>query len=271
MGRVDRAIRRQPVCRISLMRHKPSHRSDRQRIDVTELAIGLGGRIAILVPLGVLIGLADRRRFTVRWLVVAAFLVAINAFLLTGGYGWIPDVVGGEWDWQSKLFALCTTLAIAILPAFGWRRSGLTLKQEPGSIKAAVPVCLLYCAVFVAFAVAFPSGKVGVEEVAFQLTMPGLEEEPFYRGILLLGLDRAFTGRKRFLGVEWGWGAVISCFLFGMAHAFGFSDGHFMFDWMIMALTALPSFIIVWLRIRTGSVLLPILLHNFGNSFSLIV
>lgn len=39
---------------------------------------------------------------------------------------------------------------------------------------------------------------------------------------------------------------------------------------MTMALTALPAFIAVWLRLRTGSLLLPILLHNFGNAFSLI-
>jgi len=38
---------------------------------------------------------------------------------------------------------------------------------------------------------------------------------------------------------------------------------------MTMALTALPSFIAVWLRLRTGSVLLPVLLHNFGNSISM--
>jgi membrane protease YdiL (CAAX protease family) len=102
------------------------------------------------------------------------------------------------------------------------------------------------------------------------LTMPGLEEEPFYRGILLFALDQAFTGRKRFLGVDWGWGAVLVCFLFGMAHAFGFSHGSFSFDPMTMALTAIPSFIAVWLRLRTGSLLLPVLLHNFGNSFSLL-
>jgi membrane protease YdiL (CAAX protease family) len=38
-----------------------------------------------------------------------------------------------------------------------------------------------------------------------------------------------------------------------------------------MALTALPSFVGVWLRLRTGSLLLPILIHNFGNSISLLV
>src|SRR3546814_14011388 len=101
-------------------------------------------------------------------------------------------------------------------------------------------------------ALAFPSGTASADDVAFQLTMPGLEEETFYRGILLFALYRAFTGRVRFLGVEWGWGAVLSCLLFGMAHAFGFSDGQFSFDPLVVALTALPSFIGVWLTLRTG-------------------
>jgi len=55
-----------------------------------------------------------------------------------------------------------------------------------------------------------------------------------------------------------------------MAHAFGFSDGRFSFEAITMALTAIPAFIAVWLRLRTGSMLLPVLLHNFGNAFSLI-
>ncbi len=42
------------------------------------------------------------------------------------------------------------------------------------------------------------------EEIVFQLTMPGFEEELFYRGILLFALSQAFTDRIRFLGVDWG-------------------------------------------------------------------
>jgi len=37
----------------------------------------------------------------------------------------------------------------------------------------------------------------------------------------------------------------------------------------VMTLTAVPALIAVWMRLRTGSLLLPVLLHNFGNSFSL--
>nr|WP_316629829.1 CPBP family intramembrane glutamic endopeptidase [uncultured Brevundimonas sp.] len=231
--------------------------------------IGLGGVLTLLLVVGTAIGLTDRRRFSWRWLVVAALLVAVNDAFLTGFYGRLPDVIGGSWNWQGKLLALAATLAIAASPAFGWRRAGLTLTQAPGSLKAALPVAALYCAFFVVIAMAFPGGSSTGEDIAFQLTMPGLEEEPFYRGVLLFALCQAFTGTKRFLGVDWSWGAVLSCALFGLAHAFGFSNGAFSFDPKTMALTAVPSFIAVWLRLRTGSLLLPILLHNFGNSFSL--
>jgi membrane protease YdiL (CAAX protease family) len=143
--------------------------------------------------------------------------------------------------------------------------------QAPGSLKAVLPVMFLYCAFFLALALAFPDGPPSREDIAFQLTMPGLQEELFYRGVLLFALDRAFTARARFLGVDWGWGAVLSCLLFGLDHAFGFSNGQFSFDPMFMALTALPSFIGVWVRLRTGSLLLPIVMHNFGNAISLLV
>jgi membrane protease YdiL (CAAX protease family) len=233
--------------------------------------IEVGGVLALLLLAGGAIGLADRERFSPTWLLVAAGLVFLNDFLLSRGYGLLPHLIPqSQWNWQGKILALAATLAVAALPAFGWRRSGLTLVQTAGSLKRCVPVALLYGLFFVAMAFAFPDrDPASPETIAFQLTMPGLEEEPFYRGVLLLALDRAFTARVRLFGVEWGWGAVLSCALFGLAHAFGFAHGWFSFDPMIMALTALPSFIAVWLRLRTGSVLLPVLLHNFGNSISM--
>ncbi len=223
--------------------------------------------VAILLVAGTALGLIRRDRFSLRWLLVAAALVFVNDLLLTRGYGLIPRVLAdSDWNWEGKVLALLATLAIAALPAFGWRRVGLTLRQEPGSLKAAVPVALLYCAFFAALALAFPGDAPDAEAVAFQLTMPGFEEEPFYRGILLFALAQAFAGRVRFLGVDWHWGAILSCVMFGLAHAFGYSDGSFSFDPVIMALTAIPSLLAIWLVLRTRSLLLPVLLHNFGNA-----
>ncbi|WP_137751814.1 CPBP family intramembrane glutamic endopeptidase [Sphingopyxis sp. L1A2A] len=231
--------------------------------------ISIAAIIVILLVTGTALGLIRRDSFSIRWLLVAAALVLINDLLLTRAYGLIPSVLpDSDWNWEGKILALTATLAIAALPAFGWRRVGLTLRQAPGSWKAAIPVAILYCAFFAALALAFPSEAGSPESIAFQLTMPGFEEEPFYRGILLFALAQAFTARVRFLGVEWNWGAILSCVLFGLAHAFGYSDGTFSFDPLFLALTAVPSLLAVWLVLRTRSLALPILLHNFGNAIS---
>lgn len=71
--------------------------------------------------------------------------------------------------------------------------------------------------------------------------------------------------RRQLLGVDRDWGPK-SCLLFGLAHAFDYSDSDFSFELLVMALTAIPSFITSWIRLLTGSLLLPILPHNFGNS-----
>ena len=234
--------------------------------------IGIVGVVGILLAVGAAVGLLDRRSFSLSWLLVAACLVAANDLLLTNVYGLIPNgFAGSDWNWQGKILALCATLAIASLRQFGWRETGLTLAQKEGSLRACIPVAALYCLFFVAIALAFPNEPGSGETLAFQLTMPSLEEEAFYRGTLLFALYQAFAGRWRWAGVEWSWGAVLSCLLFGLAHSFGYSDGAFTFDPMIMALTAVPSFLAVWMRLRTGSILLPVVMHSAGNAIPLLL
>ncbi|KUR72725.1 abortive infection protein [Novosphingobium fuchskuhlense] len=232
---------------------------------------GISGVISLLLVFGFAIGLSDRERCSLGWLVLAALLVLLNDALLTSGYGLIPDLIGGSWNWQGKVGALFVTLLIAGLPIFGWAECGFKLAQKPGSLSAAMPVVAAYCAFFLGIALLFPNEPARAEDIAFQISMPGLEEELFYRGLLLAALDRAFAGRWRFVGVDWSWGAILTCALFGLAHAFGFSDGSFTFDPLTMALTAIPALLAVWLRQRTGSLVLPVALHNFGNTLPMLL
>lgn len=234
--------------------------------------ITTGAIVGLLLLVGGLLGLLDRRGFSFGWLLVAAALVLVNDILLTNAYGLIPNVLpGAEWNWQGKTLALLGTLAIALHKQFGWRRSGITLVQAKGSLRSCAPVAIGYCLFFVAIGVAFPNEPASTETIAFQLTMPSLEEEPFYRGILLLALYEAFAGRYRALGIDWSWGAILACLLFGLGHAFGYSDGQFSFDPIYMALTTIPSLLAVWLRLRSGSLLLPVVLHSVGNSIPLLI
>lgn len=230
------------------------------------LSIALG--LAMLLAAGGVVRvLGGRRSVSPRWLLAAAGLVLLNDLLLTRVYGRLPDFIPGDWNWEGKSLALLVTLAIAALPAIGWTRSGLTLRQD--ELRAPLIVSGLYCLLFVGLALTFPNEPSTAETWAFQLTLPGLEEEAFYRGLLLFVLDRAFAGRARFLGVDWGWGAVLSCALFGLAHAFSVMHGNASFEPMIFVLTAGPSFVGVWVRLRTGSILLPVVMHNVGNAASL--
>ena len=137
--------------------------------------IGLGGVLLLLFAAGGLIGLADRKHFRPEWLLVAALLVAVNDALLTGGYGALPQLIEGEWNWQGKILALLATLAIAALPAFGWRRVGLTLRQEPGSLRAAVPVAARYGAFIHVIALDL-GGRAGAPATPGRLT--GLTRRP---------------------------------------------------------------------------------------------
>jgi membrane protease YdiL (CAAX protease family) len=234
--------------------------------------IGILGVIALMLGAGVALGLFLPGRVSLRWLLVAAGLVLLNDAMLTNGYGLFPGVLpDSDWNWQGKLLALAASLGVVVSPGFGRREVGLTLLQAPGALKTALAVAGLYVALFIGLAVLFPNDRASGETLAFQLTMPGLEEELFYRGLLLVALGRAFAGRVRLLGVDWGLGALMSCALFGLAHAFGFSDGRFSLEPLTFALTALPSLIAVWLALRTRSLLLPVVLHNFGNAILILL
>lgn len=234
--------------------------------------IGISGVLGMLLLAGGLAAGVRRGSVSIRWLGVAAALVLLNDALLTNLYGALPDLMPEfRWNWQGKLLALAATLAVASLGPFGWRAAGLTCRQEAGDRRPVALVAGLYLAVFLALALALPNTPASAETMAFQLTMPGLEEEPFYRGVLLLALGRAFPARRRWAGVDWTLGAVVSCLLFGLAHAFGYSDGGFRFDPLTMLLTAGPSLIAVWLALRTRSLLLPVVLHNFGNAITLLL
>lgn len=234
--------------------------------------IGILDVVALLLGAGVVLGALLPGRMSLPWLLAAALLVLLNDLILTNGYGLFPSLpLGGDWNWQGKILALAASLAVIALPGFGRRETGLTVVQAPDSLKLALPVAGLYVGLFLILALIFPNEGLSGEALAFQLTMPGLEEEVFYRGVLLVALGRAFAGRVRFLGVDWGLGAILSCVLFGLAHAFGFSDGEFSFDPLTMGLTAVPSLIAVWLALKTRSLVLPVLLHNFGNAVMMVI
>ena len=126
-------------------------------------------------------------------------------------------------------------------------------------------------AIFAIIALVSPNESFDANTLAFQATMPGIEEELFYRGVLLLALNEAFTRRWRVAGVSVGWAALLTSILFGLAHAVDVEAGRFAFDLFPFLFTALPALILLWVRERTESLVWPILLHNLANLLPLVL
>lgn len=223
------------------------------------------GHCGVILFLGLAGSLAFRRSFRPSWLFGALVFYLVYDFALSRFYRLVPNLPeGSDWNWTGKAMGIAATLALASLPFVGWRRAGLTWRQAKGSWTAWVVFGVLTAALFMAAALD-GAGPADAETIAFQWTMPGLDEEPFYRGVLLLALNEAFTARRRVLGAPVGYGGVLSCVLFGIIHAMSYGDGGYAFDAMTFAVTGIPAAILLWMRERTGSVVLPVLAHNVAN------
>jgi len=72
-------------------------------------------------------------------------------------------------------------------------------------------------------------------------------------------------GRMKILGASFGYGGLLVTLIFGLEHALLFSNGSITFDNNTFLITAGPALIILWMREKTGSLLLPTLAHNVAN------
>lgn len=220
----------------------------------------------IILTVCVVGAVLHRGRVVWGWIAAALILIVVHDALLTNGWGLVAlPGIGETWNWTGKLLALAGTLAVAAHPTVGYRRSGLTFAQDRRGLPGALTVSALLVLVFGGLAIWMGGEGGSTEDFAFQMTMPGIEEEIFYRGVLLLMLNEAFGRPLRVFGAPMGWAAVLTSLAFGLDHAFSVSDGAFSFDVLTLVLTGGPALILVWLREKTGSLLLPILLHNYAN------
>jgi uncharacterized protein len=174
------------------------------------------------------------------------------------------------WNWEGKILSiLVTLLCIAFFPGASWKDAGFTWKQNGGIAKACLAVAIFLIAAWgfqlLTHGIHFkmPDGPT----IAFQATMPGFNEEPLYRGLALLLIDRAFLSEGiGVLGARLGWGALITAIWFGLIHGFGISDGgHLSFDLLTIAVVGVHGLFLAWIRVRTGSLVFGTLTHNIYN------
>lgn len=234
------------------------------------LATGLW--VAVLGPVVAVAVVAARRPAPgqagrpVRWLGVA-----LGALTLSTLAGHAPPVGGSGatgWNWDGKLLAAAAVALFAITwRGLSWRELGLGLRLRSGSWPLIAMSFLLATAVAVLLAA---TGTVSWEYAAFQLVVPGLDEELLYRGVLWAVLVAAFGRRWPVVGAATGWPMVLLVTLFTLIHVVGVdrdlepvlglrSTGR-----MVSLVAA--GFLFGWVRERTGSIWPAVPVHNASNA-----
>lgn len=211
----------------------------------------------------------------VRWLWLAPIplLTLVKHLLLAeGGAGSFGDWIPGQYNWEGKLLVIPLWIAI-ICACFGDRSSaiGLTRKQNGPFRNTAFGVAT-FCAISWALAAVFQFQGVksgSIWDVLYQTSMPTIEEELWFRGIMLAMLLEAFTptGEQKPPVVAIILAALITSLSFWGAHSIG-TDGDWGFTFDVWGNLQAGGFgaLFVIVRIGTGSLVLPMLLDTWVNT-----
>ena len=205
--------------------------------------------------------LAARRDLRRRAWALVTIAGAVLYFALRGlpQLASVESGAGQDWNWSGHLLALAGMLVLAVVLV---RRTGLSPPAlgfaRPSNLGAAVRVgaAALLLSYPLHLVTGGRTGEIPAATWLFVTTMPGLVEEVAFRGVLLAAAEQAAPAARVMAGVRVSLGAAILTAAFVGLHGFGVG----------MLVSVLPgAALYLWLRLRTGSVLLPIVAHNLWN------
>jgi CAAX protease family protein len=214
---------------------------------------------------------ASRRTVDLLWLAMSFVLfnmnlaLVLNLFDLNGALYALARAPEVRFNWAGKIAAFAFSLAVLALGVADRRASGVTLRQSASSYVGWIVVAVL-CATEVAVALQIDNEPQTAETIAYQLTVPSLEEEIFYRGIFLFALTKAFGEGPRFLFANAGWGAVLSATMFAVLHSLFWTSGGLFCSAEDFLFAGFFGVVLTWLRLNTGSIAAPMLLHSVVNT-----
>ena len=203
-----------------------------------------------------------------------SLFIGYFAALLFGGElipiaTYYPDL---NWNWSGKfasiLYWIMTLVVLVWLKRnFSMSDAGFTFVQKAGSLKPALLVLTGFVAFQAVLTYFISEGPDrALETLLYQGLVPGLDEEPMFRGILLYTFSLAFvSARFNLFGAKLNIAGLILVVLFGLVHGVLYMEGEFVFSALSLFFTSFYGLILLWLRERTGSLLLPIVAHNCVN------
>jgi membrane protease YdiL (CAAX protease family) len=239
----------------------------------------LAAHLAILTVLIALASIFARKPIGVTWALGALVVFAIYSIALYhGGKLFTLDAMkpladllpSKGWNWRGKIVSILTTLvmtgAVSLVLKNTWARAGFTLRQAPNSVRPALIATILLVGISCTLEyMAHDGTDTSPGTLLYQAIAPGLDEEPFFRGLLLLLLVEAFAADQTRI-LCFGFAGIISTIIFGVVHGVAVEDGAIQIAPLTILYPGATGLGLLYIRERTGSLLIPILAHNAINT-----
>lgn len=235
--------------------------------------------LEILLHLGIVLPFAILFLKEKSWVNYKRLMVFALVFIVHTLIVFLPSlfdffkIIDGSWNWNGKILSILWGVsAFFIFRKYFSANNYFTLKQDKtGSRKAflgALAIVILSGALFYFMG----SSDFDLETLAFQLLMPGLDEEIVYRGILLGLLMSSLKSKFYFLGNP---SVLLTSILFGLIHALKLNAQlEISFDPFYFLYTGIAGYVWGWITIKSRSILFAMLSHSlaafFGSFISMI-
>ena len=218
--------------------------------------------IVIILPL-LLIFMKERTKENYLRVLSIVVCYLIYHFALTIQYQFdCFNLIKGSWNWDGKIYGVIW----GVVAYFIFRRqfsdnNFFTLKQNKEGLKSAIKVAIAIISISILGGIVNEK-EFNLETLFFQVTMPGIDEEIMYRGVLLGMMCSALRPGNA------GWknsAIIINAILFGIVHALSINDGALQFNTLNFIWTGILGYGFGYITIKTRSILIPMLTHNLYN------
>ncbi|MCG1036253.1 CPBP family intramembrane glutamic endopeptidase [Polaribacter sargassicola] len=174
-----------------------------------------------------------------------------------------------NWNWDGKIYTIiCSILFLLFYKKYQLKDYFLTFKQENKFFKKGVIIIISLLIFKITLMFFAPNKLLNWETLFYQFSMPGLDEEIAYRGIMLGLLTKILKYKNLILNSS----VWITAILFGFAHGLSLSkEFSIIFNIYPFLITMFYGLIWGWITIKSGSVLLALISHNLGNGMGNII
>jgi uncharacterized protein len=164
-------------------------------------------------------------------------------------------------QWSGAL--VMAGVEIALLLALGW-----LLKRKPAMDESGILLGAIALVAFSNPAQQAPLNKA-ISAFVFYLFFLGFGEELLFRGYIQSRLNIAWGRPFQFFSVNWGWGVIIACVLFGFMHVLNIADmgsGNWHTEPWWGFWTFFAGLVLGFVREKTGSIVASTILHGLPQA-----